>query len=277
MVSLPVDAPTSGARTPAIGDFHWDKAYPIINNEFVEIDCGNIEIPPYWDSAFDMSPYTRLSVSLPFIGVKEIDADEVMGANINIKYHVDVCTGDCVAFITRFGGRADMYNVMYEQVIAQFSGNMGLRVPMGRTSYDSAVNAGFNLLGSAINVGGSLAGAALGDVGSISASQVANQISSATMTTVNGMKRHIERTGSISGCAGYMGILRPYLLRQIPRQDLPKEYKRLEGYPANKGGTLQQFVGSGLNSIEAMELNGFTGYESEREELLRILKGGVII
>ena len=274
---VPVDAPTAGARTPHVGDFAWDKAYPIIDNEFVELDCGNISIPPYWDSAFDMSPYTKLQVFLPFVGYREIDADEVMGANINIVYHVDVCTGDCTVFIKRFAGRADMYGMMFEQVIAQYNGNCAIRVPTGRTSHDSAVSAGISLLGSAINIGGSIVGAALGDVGSISASQVANQVSGATMTSVNGMKKHIERSGNIAGAAGYMGIVRPYIIRQIPWQDLPKEYKRLEGYPANKGGTLLQFEGTGLNTVESIELNGFSGFESERVELLSKLRGGVII
>lgn len=274
---VPVDAPTAGARTPHVGDFAWDKAYPIIDNEFVELDCGNISIPPYWDSAFDMSPYTKLQVFLPFVGYREIDADEVMGANINIVYHIDVCTGDCTVFIKRFAGRADMYGFMYEQVIAQYNGNCAVRVPTGRTSHDSAVSAGISLLGSAINIGGSIVGAALGDVGSISASQVANQVSGATMTSVNGMKKHIERSGNIAGAAGYMGIVRPYIIRQIPWQDLPKEYKRLEGYPANKGGTLLQFEGTGLNTVESIELNGFSGFESERVELLSKLRGGVII
>lgn len=274
---IPVNAPTSGARTPALGDFTWPSAYPIINNEFYELDCGAVRIPPYWDSAFDFSPFTKFQIFLPFIGYRDIDADEIMGAGVQIKYHIDLCTGDCTAFIARSATPEDEYGPKALQVIAQYNGNCATRVPTGRISHDSAVTASMSLLGSALNVGGAIMGAALGNPGNISASQVANQVSGGTMTAVNGFKKEVQRSGNIAAAAGYMGILRPYIIRQIPRQDLPKEYKRLEGYPANKGGTLAQFAGSGLNTVEAMELTGFNGFESEREELLSILRGGVIV
>ena len=274
---IPVDAPTSGARTPALGDFTWPTAYPIINNEFYELDCGAIHIPPYWDSAFDFSPFTKFQVFLPFIGYRDIDADEIMGAGVQIKYHIDLCTGDCTAFIARSAAPGDEYGPRALQVIAQYNGNCAVRVPTARISHDNAVTASMSLLGSAINVGGAIMGAALGNPGNISASQVANQVSGGTMTAVNGMKKELQRSGNIAAAAGYMGILRPYIIRQVPHQDLPKQYKRLEGYPANKGGTLAQFAGTGLNTIEAMELTGFNGFESEREELLSILRGGIIV
>lgn len=274
---IPVDAPTGGARTPAIGDFSWDKAYPIMNSEFYALDCGTITIPPYWDSAFDFGPFTRLQLFLPFIGYRDIDADEVMGGTIRIVYHIDLCTGDCTAFVARSASPSDTYGPRPEQVIAQYNGNCATRVPTGRINHDNAISASLGLLGSAINVGGSIMGAALGQPGNISASQVANQVSGGTMTAVNGFKRQVQRSGNIAAAAGYMGITRPYIIRQIPHQDLPKEYKRLEGYPANKGGTLAQFAGTGLNTVEAMELTGFNGFESEREELLSILRGGVIV
>ena len=274
---IPVDAPTSGARTPALGDFTWPSAYPIINNEFYELDCGAVHIPPYWDSAFDFSPFSRFQIFLPFIGYRDIDADEIMGAGVHIKYHIDLCTGDCTAFIARSAAPEDEYGPRALQVIAQYNGNCAVRVPTGRISHDNAVTASMSLLGSAMNVGGAIMGAALGNPSNISASQVANQVSGGTMTAVNGFKKELQRSGNIAAAAGYMGVLRPYIIRQVPRQDLPKEYKRLEGYPANKGGTLAQFAGTGLNTVEAMELNGFDGFESEREELLSILRGGVIV
>ena len=274
---IPVDAPTTRTRTPSVGLYTWQNAYPVVSNEFITLNCGMIYIPPYWDSAFDMSPYTRFQIFLPFIGYKTLDADEIMGANLMVVYHICLTTGDCTAFVAKAAPSESIYGPIPEQVIAQFNGNCGVRVPIGRVSHDAAVNACLSLMGTAINVGGAAIGAALGDVGNISSSQIANQVSGATMATVNGMKQHAERSGNIAGTGGYMGIVKPYIIRSIPRQDLPDEYKRLEGYPCNKGGTLNMYRGTGLNTIEAIELNGFTGFDSERDELLNILKGGVII
>lgn len=275
---IPVSAPERGARTPHVGSFTWSRAFTICN-EFAEIDCGYIDIAPYWDSAFDFNPYTTITIFLPFIGYKHITADEVMGGRIGVKYHVDVCTGDCVAFVTKVAQSESIYGPMPPQVIAQFNGNCATRVPIGRVSHDAAITASMSLFGSALNIGAAAAGVASGlsDPGSISGSQVANQISSATMTAVNGLRQPVDRSGNIAGTGGYMAILRPYIIRQIPRQDLPTNYKRLEGYPANRGGTLSQYTGSGLQAVEVVELNNITCYDSERTEILSLLRGGVIV
>lgn len=273
---VPVDAPSSRTRIPSIGGFTWSRAFNVCG-EFVEVDCGYLDVPPYWDSAFDFEPYTKLHIFLPFIGYKEITIDEVMGGKIGVKYHVDVCTGDCTAFVTKWSVSEDFYGPTPPQVIAQFNGNCAVRVPIGRVSHDAAINASMSLFGAAFNVAGGIAGAALGDVGNIGGSQIANQVSSATMTAVNGMKTEVSRSGNIAGVAGYLGILKPYIIRQIPRQVLPSNYKRLEGYPANKGGTLSQYTGTGLQAVEAIELNNITCFDSERDEIISLLKGGVLV
>lgn len=286
---VPVAAPTNGARTPSVGAgsavYAWSKAFPIIHNEFVEVDCGRIDIPPYWDSAFDFDNFTKLYIFLPFIGYKPIKADECMGGSLRVVYHVDVCTGDCIAFVQRIAGVEEgFYGPMYGQVIGQYSGNCGIRVPIGRSSSDAAIDASMRLMGSAVGVGitaatGGLAGLAAPE--SIAASQLGAQISSATMTAVNGAKQHIERSGAIGSCAGYMGMLTPYIIREIPSQVLPRPqktmYHKLEGYPTNYGGTLRDMNGTGYQAVEAIQLNGLLAYDSEITEIETYLKGGVIV
>lgn len=286
---IPVAAPTNGARTPSVGSgtaaYSWSKAFPIVKNEFVTVDCGRIDIPPYWDSAFDFDNFTKIYIYLPFIGYKPIKADECMGGSLRVVYHVDVCTGDCIAFVQRIAGVEDgYYGPMPGQVIGQFSGNCGIRVPIGRSSSDAAIDASMRLMGSAVGVGvtaatGGLAGLAAPE--SIAASQLGAQISSATMTAVNGAKQHIERSGAIGSCAGYMGMLTPYIIREIPSQVMPRPqktmYHKLEGYPTNYGGTLRDMNGTGYQAVEAIQLNGLFAYDSEITEIENYLKGGVIV
>lgn len=272
---VPVDMPTSGQRTPVIGSFSWSRAFDVVSEEFYELDCGYVNIDPYWDSAFDMNPFTKIFIFLPFIGVREINADEVMGAAVGVVYHVDVCTGDCTAFVTKKAQTDPVYGAIKDQVIAQFNGNCAVRVPTGRVSQDAAIGAAMSILGQAAHVGGAIAGAAFGAPETIAAAQVATQVSTATMHAVEGGKTKVERSGSLAAAAGYMGILKPYIIRAIPQQVLPTNYKMLEGYPANKAGSLSQFRGTGLNTVEAIQLEGFTGYDSEQDELISILQGGV--
>ena len=274
---VPVDMPTSGQRTPVIGSFSWSRAFDVVSEEFYELDCGEVNIDPYWDSAFDMNPFTKIFIFLPFIGVRELNADEVMGTTVGVIYHVDVCTGDCTAFVTKKAQADPVYGPIKNQVIAQFNGNCAVRVPTGRISQDAAIGAAMSLLGQAAHVGGAIAGAAFGAPETIAAAQVATQVSSATMHAVEGGKTKVERSGSLAAAAGYMGILKPYIIRAIPQQVLPTNYQILEGYPANKAATLSQFAGSGLNTVEAIRLTGFTGYDSEQDELISILQGGVLV
>lgn len=273
----PVNIPTTRTKTPSCGQYSWTNAYPVCSSEFYELDCGTIEIPPYWDSAFDMDPFTRLTIVLPYIGAKQINADEVMGCTLGVKYHIDVCTGDCIAFVTKYATSTSKYGSSPFQVIGQYNGNCGVRVPIGRVSHDNAIEGCLSLMTTGIQAVGTIAGNTFGSPENIPASQIANQVSGATMSVVNGMKQRIERSGNIAAAGGYMAIQKPYIIRSIPRQVLPDNYKRLEGYPMQKGGTLLQYQGTGLNTVEAIELGGFMGYNSEQEEIITLLQGGVLI
>ena len=97
------------------------------------------------------------------------------------------------------------------------------------------------------------------------------------MTTVNGMKSHGVITGNIGSTSGYMGVQRPYIIRQIPRQSEPGNYKELMGYPCNKPGPLSSYRGTGLQCVEVIRLQGALAYDNERTEILQLLKGGVIV
>ena len=271
---VPFQPATSGLVKPKFGSNVFQNAFPLITNQFVEINCGNLYLTKYFGSCFDYNPYTKITIWLPYIGYRELNADDVMNSIINIKYHCDCVTGDCVAFISSTGGGG---SGTVNRVIAQFSGNCGVRVPFGRVSYDAAVAASIQLLGGAVGaIAGAAAGAAgLANTSDISASQIASSVSSGTVTAINGMKVTTERSGTAGASAGYMSIQKPYILRQIPRQSLPDNYANLEGYPSNLGGTLSQF--SGFAAVESIRLNGISATDDEKREILSLLIGGVFI
>lgn len=282
LILVPASAPTAGARTPVVGrgavSYSWPEAYPIIHEEFAEIDCGVIMVKPYWDSAFDFDPYTRIEIFLPFLGFKQIKADDVMGSRVQVKYHVNVMTGEFTAFVSRTAAASDIYGIMAEQVIGEYNGNMGMRVPIGRNSSDAAIDASMRLMSNALGItAGAALGAALGDPMNVSASQAGSQIASATMTAVTGPKNHIERSGALGGGSGYLGNMKPFIVRSIPRQFMPKNYRMLEGYPANIGGTLGHYTGTGYQAVESIQLDGLNAYDSEINEIVSLLKGGVLV
>lgn len=259
--------------------YEFSRAYTVIHSQYGIVDCGFVDMAPYWDNCFDFDPYTKISIFLPFIGFREINADEVMGGKIGVVYHVDVVTGDCIAFITISAPSGSIYGPMQEKVIGEHHGNCGIQVPIGRVSHDAAVSASLNLM---TTFAGMAVGAAAGYAGlaapqEISESQVASQLSSSTMTAVEGMKTKVERAGALGGNAGYMGNRKPYLIRQIPRQSKPDNYKQICGYPCNKPGPLSNFETGTLACVEDIQLNNIPAMETEREEIIQFLRGGVIL
>jgi len=92
---------------------------------------------------------------------------------------------------------------------------------------------------------------------------------------VQGLKPNVHKGGAAGAATGYMSIQVPYLIRRIPRQNLPDGYMQLKGYPSNIGGKLADF--SGLAVVDDIQLNDIPALETEREEIINWLRGGVII
>ena len=264
-------------RTPLIA---WSAYYPVIEQQYHIVDCGTIEVPMYYKSALDYNPMTSDVIYLPYIGYRKLDPDEVQGQTLRIKYHVDVMTGDCIAFIIR---TAISGTTPVSQVIAQFSGNCGTRVAFGRQSFDNAIGASIQLMAGAVGTIGGLAMLAGGAGGlasggkQIAEGMIASSITGITGQAVNASKTRTERSGVMGASAGYMGIQFPYLIRQVPHQDLPDKgyYRRLNGYPCNKAGKLSDF--SGFTCLESIELSGIPATQDEKTEILNMLTGGVIV
>ena len=108
--------------------------------------------------------------------------------------------------------------------------------------------------------------------GGASAPMAAGMIAS---TAVNGLKPNVEKSGSMSGTGGMLGVQTPYLILTRPRQALPKRQNTFTGYPSfitSKLGSL-----SGYTEIEEIHLENIPGTEQEISEIENLLKRGVII
>lgn len=272
--------PSLGVRgTHSFGSFSFTTELTSISSQYKVINCGSINIEKYYGSCFDYSPYTVLQIFLPFIGMRELDVDEVMGRSISVVYHCDCYTGACVAFIT-----TPINNV--DSVIAQYSGNILQQVPFGAGDFSQIVAATLSVataVTGSIAAGGA-AGAALAKEGATAGKIVSGAAAAAgenapsitsSMCNVMSLKPRIEKASIAAGSSGQMSTLKPYLLRRIPRQSLPANYKELNGYPSNIAGPLSNF--SGYAEIETIQLSGVNLTEPEITELLTILRGGVII
>ena len=220
----------------------------LISQQFIRVDCGTLEVKKKWGGAIDYQ--TDVSIFLPFIGEQSLNANEVMGATLNVIYTVDILSGSCIASVRVIKDNLDA-------VLYQFTGNMASNYPITSADYATVFSGALQL---AVGVG-SLPSS--GDVLSL-VSTTSNMLSGAD----------VKRTGSLSSASGFMGIKKPYLILSRPIQSLPSEYNTFRGYVSNI--TLSLSECSGFTKVAEIHLENIPATSAELDELDALLKAGVI-
>ncbi len=219
----------------------------------VKVDMGTITIKERWGAYLDYDPYTELAVYIPFVGIKNIKADDVMGKTIRLMYDIDILSGACIAYIRPEGG-----SPLYE-----WSGQCAMQIPITGANWD-------NIFSTAINTAATLGGALFAPA---SAPVLSGAVASAASQAI-AAKPRIERSGAVNGITGFLGQLRPYIIRTIPEAYIPNDQNKFIGYPSYVSINLGQLAG--YNEIASIHLENIPATQDELSELESILKGGVI-
>lgn len=227
-----------------------------VNNQYIEIDCGSIKVNRYFGNVLDYAPYTKLQVYLPFVGIVDLDTNEIMDGTLNIKYRIDVLTGSCLARlkITRGDYNAELYN---------FAGNCAVQLPISGGSYSG-------IIANAIGVAGSL-GATIATGGAMAPVLVESVVSSAVNSRTN-----VSHSGSLGSNAGALGIMKPYLIITRPKPAEANYFNEFYGRPSNK--TVRLSSCSGYTRIKDIHIENISSAtDDELNEIESLLKNGVII
>lgn len=219
----------------------------------VKVDFGTATIDKRWGSYLDYEPYTEFSIYLPFIGIKPLKADDIMGKTISLMYNIDILSGGCVAYLRPAGG-----SVLYE-----WSGQCALQIPVTARNYDNVFQTAMSVVGAV--------GAAV--VAPASAPVLSGAVASAAVQAA-ATKPRIERSGTVNGITGFLGQLRPYIIRTIPEAFIPADQNKFIGYPAYINVDLATV--KGYNEVDSIHLENVTATGAELDEIETILKGGVI-
>lgn len=250
---LPGPVPYVGARAVTVGNVNTGVSMNLVSSQFYTVDCGSLTIANYSGSYLDYNPHTKIEIYLPYIGMRSLNADDVMGKTVNVVYHVDALSGACVAYI-KVGGTV-LYN---------FLGQCACSVPISGGDYTQVINGVLNIagaIGTTIATGGASAPLA---------------VSSIASTALNGgLKTSCEKSGAISGTGGLLSIQRPYLIITTPRQCLPREQNKMIGYPSFITETLSDLTG--YTEVNQIHLENISATGDELTEIENLLKGGVIL
>lgn len=278
---LPVSIPSGGTKEVKVGNIGTGISLTVASTQFVEVDCGSLDIKEYWGAYLDYEPYTQAQIFLPYIGTRPISVDEIMGKTLSVKYHIDILSGACCCFV-KSG----------DSVLYTFNGQCSIPIPITGADYTSVVNGILTIASSAASMvatGGQTApliaaGAAEGATKtavarglSASASFTNSMISGSSgiaSSLANQMKPQIAKSGSISGSAGLLNMQTPYLIITRPRQALPLDQNKFIGYPSLV--TVQLTELTGYTEIQSIHLENIPATSSELDEIENLLKGGVI-
>ena len=221
----------------------------LINQQFIRVDCGTLEVKKKWGGAIDYQ--TDVSIFLPFIGEQSLNANEVMGASLNVIYTVDILSGSCIASVRVIKDNLDA-------VLYQFTGNMASNYPITSADYATVFSGALQL--------------AVG-VGSLPSNGGVLSLVSATSNMLSGAD--VKRTGSLSSASGFMGIKKPYLILSRPIQSLAESYNHFNGFVSN----IKMKLGdcNGYTKVDMVHLEAIPCMDEEKAEIESLLKSGVLI
>lgn len=245
---------TGETRTIVCGYIDSEVPSKIVTSQYTTIDCGTVNLREYFGNVFDYSPFTEVSLYLPFIGIVRLDVGDVMRAAIQVKYHVDVITGACLAdvIVTRDNAGGVLY---------QYAGSAIVTYPISSGSYASAIGGILSIAGgiaATVMTGGAAAPAVLGAAAGITH-----------------LHSDVQKSGSFTGAAGAMGGKIPYLIISRPQSGMPSKFEHLQGYPVNYYTKLGSC--SGHVRVSDVQVKGVNATDTELDMIRDALLQGVEI
>ncbi len=262
MISLalfPIRPKTDGTHIINLGYVPSGVSALRVSNQFQTFQTSGLVIPHKYNSYLDYSPYTTAEIYLPFIGFQRLNINDVMGKTVSVVYNIDMLSGICTALV-----KVDD-NTMYS-----YSGNMAMFLPLSAGNWARMMTPIFGAVGGVASMGAGIAGVMSG-----------SSLLGSTATAVSGAKslgnlegNAVSRSGEISGNAGILGDYQPFIVVTRPINDRPSTYNSNIGQTYNKSvqlGTL-----SGFTIVDEAHVEGMSATETEKNEIERLLKEGVI-
>ena len=244
-----------------VGNISTGITMPRCIEQYYELDCGTVDIPRKWGAYLDYSPYTKLALYLPYVGVVELSPDDCMAGSVRVVYHVDILSGSCTVFVYCVSNRGADGHTLYT-----FTADCKCPCPVTSGNYNNG------LLG-LLSMGGAIASTAVAFQAG-NATGVVGGINEAANAAISMVKPSVVRSGGIGGTAGLMGIQYPYLILTVPRMCTPGEQNKLRGYPAYMTKTMSDL--SGYNSIDVNHMENMTCTAEEIDEIVQIIGEGAI-
>lgn len=257
---VPIAPDTAGSKNVTFGSIDSGVNMPYLASQYKKLECGSVNIEKYVGCFMDYSPYTKISIYLPYIGIRDLSPDDITGGSISVTYIVDVLSGACACFISHSS----------KGVLYSYNGSCISNIPLTAANFSGAIQ---NAVSAIISGVGTVAGMATG-AAPVTAAGIAGLLNSAANTAINS-KPHIQRSGNLGGSAGIMSVQKPFIIIERPNLSVPNQVQHYVGQTSN----LTRYLGecSGFTMVEYIHLHNVPATNEELSEIESLLKGGVIL
>ena len=244
---IPFSAGNVTAKNIVLGNIDTGVTGNKVNSNIGKILIGSVNVTPPFNNFLSYGNYTSVSIYLPYLGMRQLDTDKVMGKTLKVYYNVDCLSGNCV--IELFSNNVK---------INEFSCNVSIDIAL-TSSNRAEIEKGY--ITSAIGGGVSLAtGNVVGALGSgLNASM---------------QKYNYAQSGSCSGSA-YTNISKNcYIIIEYPDLLDNNSYKHTKGKPCEK----RKRIGNckGFTTISNVDLQ-VKATETEINAIKDLLSSGVYL
>ena len=224
---------------------------------------GSIDLTGDYIADFrSFEPFRTYELYLPYIGWVSLDASDVSGRKIGLKYTVDILTGDCVAIVFDYTDTTKIFKTEH--------GKCGFDVPI---TSSNALEVGRNNIMSLLTIGSSVAaGVATGGAGGIAMAAGGILGAGASLAT-----NPYKQTGSIpASVLSFWMPSKPILVVTDQEATNFTHIAKYRGYACYKEYLLSTL--SGYTEVETIHLENMDPATStEVQEVEQLLKSGVIL
>ena len=263
---LPLHVTLAGDKPLNVGnilgvDSGLRMSYPTRENYRFDFGELNIGLADEMNSFVSYSPYTRMNISIPFIGKQAIDADLIrLNLPIHLYMKYNIVNGTICAYL--YGKD--------QTLLYQWEGSVPSTIPVAQNDHTQSIAGMMGLVAGA--VGGAVTGAVVGGAAGAVVGGLSGTIQGAASAD---LKPSITTTGSYSGNGSSLnGTGYAYIEVLQARLSVDNKHKHYIGYPRNTSDQIKNSYG--YNSVKGVRVASARATDSEKEEIKQILEGGYV-
>lgn len=253
-------------------EHHFATAFnEVVNLSAKYIDAGTFKYNPRSFSYKDIEPYTELSAFFPYHGWETLDIKKYYNKTCNVRYYVDVLTGQAVIVTVVDGKICDKFGPCEIGQFLPFTGNNYSQWAQGQVRLLQQGIGG--ILGGGIS--GAIQGGGYGAAGGLISGGIGAYGNLFEMKQKGGPKNTMVTKGNFTcGIGHYMP---GHVIFRIDRHEMlePANLQNIYGRPSNASGFVRNF--SGFLKAETVKLDTSGMTDAEAARVANLLKSGIYV